>query len=217
MIAQLRNVRFISADSCSHASRSSPSMSCANRSSSENAAARHRRADVAERPHGDRIIVGDKAQRLQARALHAARQQHAERLMREAPFERIGDREKPAASRECLDEEVVFARQFGALLLQHKPFADLIGQVLPVHRDPTGDAAHPCGEIGRERKLAARIGRHARRIGVRARHQRLVLDDALQAREFRRRTETCRAATSVSRKNSSISPSTRPPRETLPV
>ena len=108
MIAQLRNVRFISADSASQASRSSPSMSSSNSSASESSPRAMRSATSPSAPDRQRIFVGDEAERPQPRALQPARQQHAERLVREPAFERIADeivlrrraeRSRPAARR----------------------------------------------------------------------------------------------------------------------
>ena len=45
-------------------------------------------------------------------------------------------------------------------------------------------AAHPVGEIGRERKLAAVVGRHLRVFGVGARDIDLVLDQRLVFQDF---------------------------------
>ena len=57
-----------------------------------------------------RIVVGDEAERLRAGALQPARQQHAERLVREPALERIGDQEVPVAAREGLDQQLVARR-----------------------------------------------------------------------------------------------------------
>jgi hypothetical protein len=49
-------------------------------------------AQVVERPDGKRIVGGDEAERLRRpSALQPARQQHAERLVRQPALEGIGD------------------------------------------------------------------------------------------------------------------------------
>ena len=110
MMAQLRKVRFISADSASHASRSSPSMSSSNSAASDSSPRRMRSADVAEPPDRERIFVGDEAERPQPRALQPPRQQHAERLVREPALERIADEIMLVAARKGLDQQVARAR-----------------------------------------------------------------------------------------------------------
>ena len=59
---------------------------------------------VAQHPDRDGVIVGDETERLQPGALHAARQQHAERLVCQPSLEGIGDEIVPSGAREALDK-----------------------------------------------------------------------------------------------------------------
>ena len=99
--------------------------------------------------------------------------------MREPPLERIGHREKTIPAWKCFDQQIVALRQHGAFALFAQPVAHLLRQMLPARR-ARQHAAHALGQIGRERKFAAHVGRDFRRIALRAAHKRLVLDDALQ-------------------------------------
>ena len=128
MIAQLRKVRFISADSASQASRSSPSMSSSNSCASESSPRSMRERDIAQAPHRERVFVGDEAERAHPRALEPARQQHAERLVREAALERIADEIILGGARKRLDQQFAGLRQQRAPLLDLQPLAHLIGQ-----------------------------------------------------------------------------------------
>ena len=184
MMAQVRKVRFISADSASQASRSSPSMSSSNSAASDNSPRSMRQRDVAEAPDRERIFVGDEAERPQARALQPPRQQHAERLVREPALERIADAGSTCrrAGRSRPADRAAPGTQ-RAPLLDVQPFAHLVGQVAPLLRLGQ-DAAHAVGEIGRERELAALIGRHLGIVGVGARDVDLVLDQRLVFQDF---------------------------------
>ncbi len=91
MIAQVRKVRFISADSASHASRSfAQHVRIEQRVKIELAVTDHR-GDIAEPPDRQRIFIGDKPQRPGAGALKPPRQQHAERLVRQPALKGIAD------------------------------------------------------------------------------------------------------------------------------
>ncbi len=61
---------------------------------------------VAERPDAQHIVGGDEAQRPGAETLQPARQKHAERLVRQASLERIGDHVEAVAIGEGLDQQV---------------------------------------------------------------------------------------------------------------
>ena len=156
-------------------------------------AARDAQRQIAEAPHGQRIFVGDEAERPHARALEPARQQHAERLVREPPFERIADEIIFGGAREGLDQQSP-ARGSS----ERHCWISSHSRTCCRQRAPSlgfGEhLAHARGEIGRERKLAAFIGRHLRVGGVRARDIDLVLDQRLVFAGSRRRTRRCRPA-----------------------
>ena len=103
--------------------------------------------------------------------------------MRQSSFERIGDHEIALAARKGLDQEVACGRQHGEMLLQLQPFADLRRQGFPGTRIGQ-HLPHALRQPGGERKLAAGIGGHFRRVRACPRHQSLVLDDALQGEDF---------------------------------
>src|SRR6516164_11723940 len=105
MMAHCRKVRFISADSASHASRSSPSMSSSKSCASDNCPVRMARGGIAEAPHRQRIFVGDEAERTQPRPLEPAGQEHAEGLVSEPAFEGIADEVALVGARKGLDQE----------------------------------------------------------------------------------------------------------------
>ena len=106
----LRKVRFISADSASHASRSSPSMSAANKCGEIELAVPDHERHVAEAPHGKRIFIGDEAERPHPRPLHPPRQQHAERLVRQPSLEGIADEVMLAAAGKGFDQQLAHRR-----------------------------------------------------------------------------------------------------------
>ncbi len=141
-------------------------------------AARDVRRDVADAPDRERVFVGDEPHRLHARALEPPRQQHAERLMRQAAFERIADEIIFAAAWKSLDQEFAGAGHLRAPILDFQPLADLRRQFAPGARIGD-DLAHPRGEIGREREFAALIGGDLGVFRGRARHIDLVLDQRL--------------------------------------
>ena len=99
-------------------------MSSSNRRPRSSRPALHERGDVADAPHGQRIVVGDEADRRGALAMQPARQQHAERLVREPALEGIDDQEMPVAAREGLDQHLAGIGDHGALGLQAQPLAD---------------------------------------------------------------------------------------------
>src|SRR5207245_2394746 len=103
-IAQLRKVRFISADSASQASRSSPSMSSSNSIDSESSPRSMLFATVAEPPQRERVFIGGEALLTQPGPLEPAREQHAEGLVGEPPFERIADEIVLTGARKGLDQ-----------------------------------------------------------------------------------------------------------------
>ena len=114
---------------------------------------------VAERPDGQRIFVGDKAERPGAGALQPPRQEHAEGLMRQPPLEGITDEVMLVGARKSFHHQFARAGNARQIGLQRQPVAHLVRQRAPgalVRKQ----LAHPLGEIGRERKLAAHVGRH---------------------------------------------------------
>jgi hypothetical protein len=66
----------------------------------------HHRAKIAEPPDGERVLVGDKAERRRARPFEPPRQEHAEALMREPALERIAHEIMAAPARKCLDQDL---------------------------------------------------------------------------------------------------------------
>ena len=103
--------------------------------------------------------------------------------MREPAFERIADEIVLVGARKGLDQQVAGLRNQRAPLLDVEPFAHLIGQCVPCLR--IGEhVAHALGEIGRERKLAAFVGRNFRIVVLRARDIDLVLDERLVAQDL---------------------------------
>ena len=93
------------------------------------------------------------------RALEPAREQHAEALMGEPSLERIADEIVLLPAREGLDQDLVGPGTTETSLWmrsQSETWSGSRGQWLRVGEEP----AHAVGEIGRERELAAVIGRH---------------------------------------------------------
>ena len=133
--------------------------------------------DIAQAPDRQRIFVGDETERPQPGALQPARQQHAERLVREPPFERIADEVILVGAREGLDQKVAPARHQRTPFLDFEPFAHLVWKQFPGIMIGK-NLPHAVGKIGRERKLAALVGRDLRVFRRGARDIDLVLDDA---------------------------------------
>ena len=116
---------------------------------------------------GRQDVVGrDKPERPQSGTLHAPGQQHAERLVRVAPFEAIGDQELLFAARKGLDQEAVGRRHDRRPALQPEPFGHGVGQVAPAMRR-LQHGPHPFRQVGRERQAAAHVGRHLRVLAAR--------------------------------------------------
>ena len=146
------------------------------------------------------------------RALQPARQQHAERLVREPAFEGIGDHVEAVAARERLDQELGRAGKHRALLL-----------VCAASRAPaSGRRAQRFGsariartwlrEIGGERELAALVGGDHRRARRRPGWRYASFSRMPSKRSTRPAKRNVSPCVSCSRKYSSILPSTRPPR-----
>ncbi len=113
---------------------------------------RHR----AQRPYRHRIVAGDETQRTQAQPFHPPGQQHAERLVRQPPLERVGDQIVLPGAREHFHEQFVRTRQDGAPALQAQPVTGLRRQARMLPRIGQ-DRAHLVGQEGGERELAALI------------------------------------------------------------
>ena len=138
------------------------------------------RREIAEAPDGDGVVRGDEAERAGAGALEPAGQQHAERLVREPALEGVADHEVLRAARKGFDEEAVARRQdrllAAAARSQSLTWSGSRFQSLGFDED----AAHAVGEVGRERELAAHVGRDFRVcVEVRARDIGLGLEHAL--------------------------------------
>ena len=146
-------------------------------------AARDAQRHVAEAPDRQRVFIGDKAERPQPRSFEPPRQQHAERLMRQPAFERIADEIVLVGARKRFDQELAGAGHLRTPFLDFEPFAHLRRQFPPFLR-MGDDVAHAGGEISRERKFAAVIGRHLGVFGGRARDIDLVLDQGLVFEDF---------------------------------
>ena len=121
-----------------------------------------------------------KTQRPHAQALEAARQQHAERLMREPALERIADQIFLRTARKGLDEKLAGLGNERAPFLDAQPFVHRIGQHVPGFR-LRHHLAHALRQERRERELAAIVGRHLRLRVARASHISGVLVDAFEA------------------------------------
>src|SRR3546814_15257793 len=78
------------------------------------------------RPRAKRIIGGDETQWAIARRLHAASEEHAERLVRVPAFEREGDHIVCAFVREGFDQHLVRPGQQRPPALHLQPFAHVI-------------------------------------------------------------------------------------------
>ena len=79
--------------------------------------------------------------------------------MRQPSLEGIADQIVLVGARKGFHHQFARARHARQMRLQRQPVAHLLRQRAP--RPPVGEqVAHPFGEIGRERKLAAHIGRH---------------------------------------------------------
>src|SRR5262245_4560748 len=129
MMVQTLKERFIRLDSASQASKSSPSMSS---SKSRERLRRPSRTEVAESPDGERVFVGDKAERRRSRPFEPPRQEHAEALMREPALERLADEIVAAPARKRLDQDLFGSgneREFG---LEAEPIGHLVGKALPI-------------------------------------------------------------------------------------
>ena len=92
MMAQLRNVRFISADSAKPGFQVVAQHILVEQLGEREVAAFDVQSDVAQSPNRQGIFIGDKPQRPQAGPLKPARQQHAKRLVRQSAFKRIADK-----------------------------------------------------------------------------------------------------------------------------
>ena len=106
---------------------------------------------------GERIIVGDEAERLEAGFLHALGEQHSQRLVRVPALEAVGDHEMLALVGKGLDQQLVRLGQDRALGLHLQPFANVIGKAAPV----VAVAQHvpdAIGEMGRHRHALPAVG-----------------------------------------------------------
>ena len=149
--------------------------------------------------------------RPQAAPLHAPGQQHAQRLVRVAAGEAVGDQIVPAAAGEGLDQQLV--RRRSAASAAPGP---------PATRRPAAAAGarstgRPAGGArGRpDAWSAAACRRHRPAPWGRARSlasadDHLVVADALERAAAARRTGRCRRASSIETKYSSTSPSALP-------
>ena len=104
--------------------------------------------------------------------------------MREPPLERVADEIVPLPAREGLDQDLVGARaRRRPRLWSRSQSDDLVGEPRPMAR--LGEQpAHALGKIGRERELAAVIGRHLRLGRMRARDDGVGLAQALEAQHL---------------------------------
>ncbi len=135
------------------------------------------------RPQRHAVVVGDEAEWTGADAIEAARQQHAERLVRQPALERIGDEIVAVAARERLDQHLVAPGNDRALLLLRQPIGDRRRQ--PAPRVIVGEhGAHARGEMRRQRKLAAVVARDHGIAGAGAGDERLGLAHALEAQHL---------------------------------
>ena len=97
-------------------------------------------------PDGQGIVVGDKAQRGQPGMLHAAGDQHAERLVRVPPLERVEYAIGTPGMGKAFDQQRVRAGHAAAPILHFQPFAHIVGHACPA--GPIGQqAAYPIGEM----------------------------------------------------------------------
>ena len=175
MTAQLRKVRFIRADfGQPRFEIVAQHVGIEQRVEIEPALPDHGR-HVAESPDRQRIFIGDKAERPHPGALHAPRQQHAERLVRQPSLEGIADEVMLVAARKGFHQQLAHRRHAGKILLQRQPVVHLVRQAAPraLVVEQFSDAL---GKIGRERKFAAHIGRHFCIFIVGARNVNLVFN-----------------------------------------
>ena len=141
------------------------------------------RREVADAPQRHAVVVGDEAERPGADAIEAARQQHAERLVRQPPLERVGDEVVAVAARERLDQHLVAPGNDRALALQLEPVGD--GRRQPAPRVIVGQhGAHALGEMRRQRELAAVVAGDDGVARAGAGDERLVLAHAFEAQHL---------------------------------
>jgi len=138
---------------------------------------------VAQPPQSHAVVVGDEAQGLRARAVETPREQHAERLVREAPLEGITDEVLLRATRKGLDKQLAGLGYHRARFLHAQPFVHRIGQVLPPLRT-RHHLAHAVGEEGRKRELAAVVGRNLRLGLMGSGHVGAILAHAFEAQHI---------------------------------
>ena len=108
--------------------------------------------------------------------------------MREPPLEGIGDEIVLAGAGKALDQEIVGRRQLRAPALEAEPFAHRRRQ-LALAGGVGQHLAHPGGEEGRERELAAVVGRHARLRAFRPGDDRHHLAQAFETQDLAREDE----------------------------
>ena len=147
-------------------------------------AARDVQGDIAEAPDGERIFIGDEAERLQARRAPAGASaacpasgapavprtdSRPGNIWRRAGRSRPADRRRAATASAIAGSPAIRAPASGSARQ-----CAAVGE----------DRAHAGGEIGRERELAALVGRHLRIGGGRARDIGLVLDQRLVFQDF---------------------------------
>ena len=154
---------------------------------------------------------------LQPRALEPPRQQHAERLVREPALERIADEIILVGAREGLDQQVALARAAASAIAGCRSHSRTCSGSARQCCRIGQDAAHAVGEIGRERKLAALVGRHLRIFGRWSARHRPRPRPAPRICRISPANTKVSPGVSVSMKYSSTSPSTRPPRAIGPV
>ncbi len=108
-------------------------------------------AHVAERPDAERIVGGDEAERPCAQPLQPARQQHAERLVRQPALERIGDHVEAVAVRKVSTRR---SPRFGSTDLS----ACSVASRPPVPAAPSSAWGQPaCRAPGRRDKWKAKV------------------------------------------------------------
>ena len=146
------------------------------------------RRHIAQPPYGHRVVVGDEAQGLRAGAVEPPRQQHAERLVSEAPFERVGHEIVMPPPREGLDQHLVARRDHRAALLQFEPFGNGRRQPRPgMHVRQHGP--HALGQVRRQGELAAVVGGDDGVARGCPRHEGVRLAHALEAQHLAREHE----------------------------
>ena len=169
-------------------------MSSSNSSARSSRPLRRARPRVAAAPDRQRVVVGDEAERLRARAVEAARQQHAERLVREPAFERIGDEIVALAARKGLDQHLVGAGDDGALCCSASHSATGSGSAR--HDLRIGQhGAHALGEMRRQAGTCRRRSSGSSGSRSLARETKASVSlHAFEAQRPRRRTRRCRRA-----------------------